>query len=576
MNFPPISVLNKYHIGDTVLLEPIARRLSEVYSGNVFICSRHGEVLKYHPNINTLLIGEEMPENIRAIDLSEAINFTPGERLGMMQDSEPGKLQRMYEGVGLDLSVITKPKLYLSHSEETKARELASLFNGVNIGVVLSSRFSVKNWIHTRLLIKQLVKAKYNVFVFSEGIGLEESRIIKAQNVYKVADKDLREAMVWLSIMDVVVGPDTGLMHISGALDVPTVVLVWNNFQDLYEAYNDCIVLPAGKRGLGAISVRKAITAIKKLLGARTKEDSPAVLVARCRGIGDILMTLPALTTLRANDGIAAYTYLTSQAGAKLLRGARSVDTAIGVDYDHASSGFPRLPDDVDCDKYSSVHNLINRVDFARESASMKRTEMFAELLDVEIDYSLDWKLHPLYSWRKNAKRKLHKAGLDYGEPFMAMQTTAAGWSRIWPKERWKEFVDLAIDAGHTVVLLSDKIDDDVPELAINLTGQLNVEEYAGVIAESQIFIGPDSSGIHLAGSMDVPAIGLFGSVDPKLRIAHYDTVTPIIGKGKCVPCNDSQQSSCRNDPHAPVCIWNIEPLDILKCSEKILQKRGG
>ena len=569
--FPSIGLPNRYYIGDTVLLEPIARQLSKLFGGNVFIHSAHGEVLKYHPHVSSLGLDDECPEGMLTIDLSDAMADRPGEMLGLMQESDPGKLQRMYESVRLDPRCIEKPRLYLSHSEQIKATELSSLFSGQNIGVVLTSRFRVKNWLHTKLLIKTLTKRGFNVFVFAEGLGLDEVRILNKQNVFRIVNKDLREAMVWLSIMDVVVGPDTGLMHISGALDVPIVVIVWNNYQDLYGPYDNCITHVGGKTGLNVISVRKVVKSIKRLL-ASTTTASQEVLIARCRGIGDILMTLPALTTLRANDGEANYTYLTSPAGAKLLRGAKAVDRSIPVDYDHPVSGFPGLPDSVDTDRYSSIHNLINRVDFAAASESMKRTEMFAELLDVKIDYSLDWKLHPLYSWRKLAKRKLHDAGLNYGAPFIAIQTTAAGWSRIWPKERWVAFVNLATEAGHSVAILSDKA-DDAPEAAINLTGQLSIEEYAGVIAESRIFVGPDSSGIHLAGCMDVPAIGLFGSVDPKLRVGHYDTVTPIVGKAKCVPCNDSQSHSCREDPHCPVCLWNIEPRTILKQAERILSK---
>lgn len=570
MNFPPISILNKYHIGDTVLVEPIAEKLSEVFGGNVYIQSRHSEVLKHHPNILTLELEAETFENMRELNLSEAINRTPGERLGVMKDGEEGKLQQMYESAGLSRTAMVKPKLYLSHSEQTRARELRSLFKGRRVGVVLTSRYSVKDWLHTRLLIKVLTYS-YNVFVFAEGLGIDERRIIKGLNVYRVSDKGLRDAMVWVSIMDVLAGPDTGLMHIAGALDVPMVVLVWKNFADLYKPYSKCTVLAAGKRGLGSISVRRVKKAVKSILMQEAQAVEPEVLVVRFRGIGDLLMTIPALTTLKKNDGAAKYTYLTSPAGAKLLRGVKAVDNTLPLEYDHATTGLPRLPAEIDLDGYSAVHNLINRVDFTKDAATMKRTDLFGELLDVEVDYTLDWKLHPLYSWRKNARRKLHEAGLNYGASYIAIQITAAGWTRQWPKERWVEFVNLATDAGKSVVILSDKA-EDAPEAAVNLTGLLSIEEYVGVIAECGVFVGTDSSGVHLAGSMDVLAIGLFGSVDPKLRIDHYDTVTAMVGKMKCIPCNDSQASSCREDPHCPVCIWNIEPKDILKKVERLLE----
>jgi len=567
--FPPINVLNRYYIGDTVLLEPIADCLSKTLHCDIYIQSSFKELLKYHPHITGLDKDQPVPKDIRTLDLTEAIGFMPGKCLGNINGGGAGKLERMYKDAGLPNSAISKPALYLSHSEQLEARTLRTLFPDTNIGIVLSSRFGVKDWAYTRVLIRQL-SSRYNVFVFAEGLGFSQRRLLRGTNVYKVVGKDLREAMVWVSAMDVMAGPDTGFMHVAGALSVPIVVVVWKNFRDLYSTYDNCAVLSAGKLGLKSISVKKVMKAVKSLLQPATTEIKPRVLVARCRGIGDILMTLPALATLKSNDGIAEYVYATSPACAKLLRGSRAVDKTIILNYQHPTSGFPRLP--MDTEGFSAVHNLINRVDFDKESAYIKRTEMFAELLDVKkIDYSTDWKLHPLHSWRTAALAKLKEAGLsDKKVDYIAVQTTADGWSRMWPKPRWVEFVELALSAGYEVALLSDKQDFDVPAGAINLTGKLSIEEYAGVIAECAIFVGPDSSGIHLAGSMDVPGIGLFGSVDPSLRIAHYDSVSAIVGKEKCVPCNDSRDYSCLEEAHCPVCIWNIEPSEILEQAQKI------
>lgn len=573
--FPPIGILNRYHIGDTVLLEPIAESLSTMLGSDVYIQSGYKELLKHHPNVTGMALDDKVPEDMRLLDLSDALDRMPGKRLGKMDASkDTGKLLKIYEAAGVAFDPQVRPTLFLSHSEQMQVSEIKSLFGGFNVGIGISSRFGVKNWPYMRQLISNLSKSSYNVFVFAEGIGFWEKRILKNQKVYKVVDKPLRESMVWMAAMDICAGPDTGLMHIAGALSVPMVVMVWQNFSDLYEHYENCTILSAKKYGLGAISVQKVIKAIHKHAHAKEESQEANVLFVRCRGIGDILMTLPALATLKAHDGSSKYTYATSQAGAQLLRGTRLVDKTVVLDYDHATSGLPRLPKSLDISSYSAVHNLINRVDFAEQAANIPRTDMFGEMLDVkEVDYSLDWKIKPLYSWQRNAELKMEKAGLPTKAPFIAIQYTAAGWSREWPKQRVLKFITLAMAAGHRIAVMSEARDEAFPEGVINVTGQLSFEEYVGAIANCRGFVGGDSSGVHLAGSMNKPAVGLYGSVDPKLRIAHYDSVTPIIGKADCVPCNDAQRHSCHGELHCPVCIWNIEPQHILNTMEEVLAK---
>jgi glycosyl transferase family 9 (putative heptosyltransferase) len=58
---------------------------------------------------------------------------------------------------------------------------------------------------------------------------------------------------------------------------------------------------------------------------------------------------------------------------------------------------------------------------------------------------------------------------------------------------------------------------------AVNLENQLpTVTHFAELIAGASLFIGPDSSGLHFAAAFETPALGLWGSFHPDLRVTYY------------------------------------------------------
>ena len=68
---------------------------------------------------------------------------------------------------------------------------------------------------------------------------------------------------------------------------------------------------------------------------------NPKVLLIRLKSIGDILLTLPAVQTIRENFPGAKITFLTSKENAPLLRGFRAVNDVILLDRATLSAGNP-------------------------------------------------------------------------------------------------------------------------------------------------------------------------------------------------------------------------------------------
>ena len=239
------------------------------------------------------------------------------------------------------------------------------------------------------------------------------------------------------------------------------------------------------------------------------------ILVVRFRGIGDFLLTLPALQLMKKQHPRWIIDYLTSHEmlfSGLPYRFPYIINRPIGYDYEHSNyEENVSLPDcGIDYKEYDKVFNLINKVDFSEESNSIPRIELFAKLMNVKGKLSnttTDIPQHSLnecllFHFNNSMKKKI------------VMQVDSKGKSRQW--FFWEELAKMFSDK-YEIVFCSDK------KLqfhnGMNLTGKLTLREYTAVISLSELVISCDSSALHIAGVLNKKALGLFGSVNPVLRI---------------------------------------------------------
>lgn len=592
MVIPAQGVLNKYMIGDTVLSAAIARDLAIDKVG--YVVSNFPELLKGHPVVQGVRSIAELPDNCRVVDLTKSIQNMTG--TGDDKRVLPGKFTAMCKEAGFQRA-LDPPQLYLTPEEWNNVQELRHFFpNKPNVGVVLGSTHHMKDWAYTLVCIKQLLKHGYNVFLFSDNLGKASDWTIP-KGCYHIIGRGLREMQCYVAMMDVMLGPDTGPMHVAGAMGIPLVVVCYSFFTDLYEIYENVTVLSSDtfslKKGITGVSLRTVLHAVHRSVGATRSSSAPIVVVEetplmeekthayiRIRGLGDLLSSLPGIATVRSKNGNTShkYVYITSKAGKKIVELSDMFDEVIGVEYDHGPGGLPLPPSGIDYDRFNTVTNMINAVDFLPTSDRVPRTELFARSMHLEkCDYDAPgWKLTVPEEWKDKAWDILKKHGVYRNSKVLAFQVDTKGESRGWPKARAVEFCGSIRKNKWEVVLLSDVKYVGYPKTCVNLTGQLSITEYVGMIAISTVGLSPDSALVHIAGATDSIALGLFGAVDPELRIAHYDTVSAIVGKASCQPCNDWQKASCAHKTKRPECMWNIRVKDVVKKVEELARSGGG
>lgn len=121
--------------------------------------------------------------------------------------------------------------------------------------------------------------------------------------------------------------------------------------------------------------------------------------------------------------------------------------------------------------------------------------------------------------------------------------------------------------------------EEDFPEenvIVLDTGGAL--EDYLTAIRLSDVVLSPDSSAYHIAAAYGRPAVALFGSIDPDLRVRYYPTVTALRGtyRGEfCAsPCGMSNARWIRLDDRTGQEILRRNLFDPGKgCPEAIKEK---
>ncbi len=109
---------------------------------------------------------------------------------------------------------------------------------------------------------------------------------------------------------------------------------------------------------------------------------------------------------------------------------------------------------------------------------------------------------------------------------------------------------------------------DGIGEMAINLCGKTTLRELAALMERCALVISNDSGPLHLAAAAGTPVIGIFGSTDPT-RTAPPQNCTVI---KKSVPCSPCFKRECPTDFQ---CMTSISAEEVYQEAAQILSGRS-
>lgn len=169
--------------------------------------------------------------------------------------------------------------------------------------------------------------------------------------------------------------------------------------------------------------------------------------------------------------------------------------------------------------------------------------------------FGINWKIErPEIFLDKNeierAREILIHEGWDGATPYVVFHPGARRWFKSWPPEYFSMLgdliksqfqVEIVLCGGKEDIKTAMDIQKGMRNGSINTAGKTSIRELASIIKCASLFIGNDSAPMHIAYSLDVPTIALFGPTDWESWHPVGQKHTFISKDVPCRPCGHSK-----------------------------------
>ena len=148
----------------------------------------------------------------------------------------------------------------------------------------------------------------------------------------------------------------------------------------------------------------------------------------------------------------------------------------------------------------------------------------------------------------EQSRARLTDEGVDLATPIVGMAPGAKWSTKRWPVERFGELARSVLATGRQVVVSGSPDERALcQELAAQAPGTYLVDAdltlWSGIISLCEAFVANDSGPMHIARSLQVPTLALFGSTDP--RQFDFTGHAALSAPPPCAPCHFYGRSFC-------------------------------
>jgi len=137
---------------------------------------------------------------------------------------------------------------------------------------------------------------------------------------------------------------------------------------------------------------------------------------------------------------------------------------------------------------------------------------------------------------------------------FIAIAPGAGFFTKRWPISYFSELISLIItNTNYSVVILGSEHEAEEfkyfqsTDRVYNFTGQLSLLETAALLSRSKLLVCNDSGIMHMAASVKVPILAIFGSTVQELGFFPYRSDSIILENKNlsCRPCSHIGRNKC-------------------------------
>lgn len=356
----------------------------------------------------------------------------------------------------------------------------------------------------------------------------------------------------------------------------------------------------------------------------RAWDDMASVLAVRLDGLGDLLMTTPALRALKGHRPSRRLTLLTSPAGAAAAAELAFVDETIvfaapWMKHDQPAdgdatfalverlrarhfdgaivftvctqspfpaamlcylAGIPRVLAYVRENPYALINDPVRDPDVDVRRGVRHEVErqlaLVASTGAIPSDASL---VFPVRAAHRDAMlAKVMPAGADPGRPWLVVHPGATAPSRRYPLPHLVAALQ-ALDAQDPVrqilVAGGESERDDVAALrqalpsAVVVAGLLSLPELAALIERASVLLANNSGPAHLAAAVGTPVVDLYALTNPQ----HTPWGVPHVTLSHDVPCRGCLRSVCPEGHH--LCLAGVAPERVVQAVESLCAARA-
>ena len=175
--------------------------------------------------------------------------------------------------------------------------------------------------------------------------------------------------------------------------------------------------------------------------------------------------------------------------------------------------------------------------------------------------------------------------GLDEDQEFITLHPGTSKVERGWHAERFGILCQKLIkEDGKLVVLLGTTKEQELlnrirnfgkPE-TIKIIPAINLRVLTELISKSQMFIGNDSGMMHLASMVGVPVLGIYGPGSPETTGPYMDPDKQemVTRNFDCSPCRQKFFKECKPSPlYKPYCLEDITVKDVHDGVRRLLKR---
>ena len=268
------------------------------------------------------------------------------------------------------------------------------------------------------------------------------------------------------------------------------------------------------------------------------------ILILQLWGIGETILTLPAVKELRHNFPEAEITILATDRNKDVYSGLRLFNKLITLKLNPFSiklfmlRNFKKYDLVIDFEEYLNISSIISffvgkkRIGFSHGARALLYTDTVKyndkqHVVQTHLDL-----LKPLGAVKKADRlEKMFVSANDkkIADNFIrknklkkivgiAPGAAESARSRMWPKENFARLAD-ELAGKYDVVFIGSKEESSLVEgiksliknKAINAAGKISLKQTFYLISKCSLFISNDTGPMHIAAAMGVKTIGLFG-----------------------------------------------------------------